>query len=321
MAKRQEIGTFWVGGALGWVEALCLTSMWRQGHRVHLFSYGRPQNVPECVKWHDAREIFDIDRIFVHQRTRTPSAHSDIFRMKMFQQTEMIWADVDFLQIKPLSIGKPYIFAPETKAKNSIFGNSVLLLPKESETLKRVTERFDEIIAGDHDYKSRLILADSPAGAFETGMPAESLDMYIAEFGPVLLTRHLKETGEDQYALPSHYFYPLGPAQTGKLVYDSYDDVSARLPEGCYGIHLWSTRFKNYLQHKSAYRFPNRLMASYIIQMAAKNRVNFLALPADRPHERIGTASTKEAEAESDIEILDDLEEVIELAEKLTPEG
>jgi hypothetical protein len=99
MAVPRALASLWIGGPLGFLEVLCLKAMVHFGHDVTLYSYGPVANVPDGVVHKNAQDVFACDFILVHQRTLTPSAHSDIFRLKLMQQTDDIWVDLDFLLI------------------------------------------------------------------------------------------------------------------------------------------------------------------------------------------------------------------------------
>ncbi|MDO5527805.1 MAG: hypothetical protein Q4F71_00210 [Paracoccus sp. (in: a-proteobacteria)] len=288
MTKLREIGTFWVAGALGWMEVLSLSTMLARGHKVTLFSYGPVANLPEGVIWRDAREIFDTDRIFVHGAMRTPSAHSDIFRMKMFAQTDMVWMDLDFLLLRPLATEAAFIFAPEGPTEAHSIGNSVFRLPENSQTLARALEYFEGVVSGRRRYRSEMLYEDAPGGAFGSGLPAQALDMHIATFGPLLMNRLLKATGEVAQQMPWSSFYPFDASQLGAFVFRSFKEVWADIPKDGYGIHLWATFSKQYLTHRSAFNDTERLMNSFLIEMCRKYRVNFLTLPCEHPRVRIG---------------------------------
>jgi len=96
MTALRPLATLWIGGPLGFLEVLCLKAMMAQGHDVLLYSYGPVANIPEGVDHRDAQEIFPSDFILVHERTKTPSAHSDIFRLNLMKKTTAIWVDLDF---------------------------------------------------------------------------------------------------------------------------------------------------------------------------------------------------------------------------------
>lgn len=285
--NKPEIGTFWVGGGLGWIEILAMRSWLEQGHDVTLFSYSPLQYVPEGVTWRDAREIFNTEHIFVHSRTRTPSCHSDIFRMKMLRDSNMIWMDLDFILLKSFALEKEFFFAPEKESNPDAIGNSVLKLPSNSQTLKNSLCMFEDIISGNHSYDTEVLFDRSSSGAFQTGLPAMAVDMYIADFGPVLLSKSLKDTGEIAHASPYSTVFPIDIKDTKFLLERSYDSVIKDLPPETFGVHLWATRFKNYLGKLSVFRNTEQLLKSFIIHLAQEHRVNFLSLPALNPSDRI----------------------------------
>lgn len=274
---------------MGWLEVLAMKTWLEHGHDVTVFSYEPIDILPDGVEWVDAREIFPTDRIFIHKRTATPSCHADIFRAKMLQQTDMIWMDLDFLLIKSFNSESEFVFSPEKSDAPQGIGNSVLKLPPDSPALKLMLDKFDKVVSGEHSYDSSLILEDSVYGAFGTGLPAENLDMYIAEFGPALLSNVLKQTGEIAHASNWDKFYPLSIKDTLHLAGVSYEEVMENLSPEAYGVHLWATRFKHSLA-KASYKPTEKAYNSFIIKMANKYRVNYLALPCLQPENRLNSS-------------------------------
>ena len=61
MVRVREAGTLWIGGALSWMEQLCLKSFVDKGQKITLFHYEDIPNVPEGVILRDGREILDTD--------------------------------------------------------------------------------------------------------------------------------------------------------------------------------------------------------------------------------------------------------------------
>ena len=103
----------WVGGPLTALERLSLTSYLRQGHPVHLYTYGRPANVPKGLTIKDAATILPCP---AGEDGNTVAARfSDRCRSKLLFERGGIWSDIDVVCVKPLEFarGMDYFFASE----------------------------------------------------------------------------------------------------------------------------------------------------------------------------------------------------------------
>ncbi len=85
MARLREVGTLWIGGALSWMEQLCLKSFVDQGQKITLFSYEDIPNVPEGVIRRDGREILDTDNFMKYEKKDSFALFADLFRLHMIQ--------------------------------------------------------------------------------------------------------------------------------------------------------------------------------------------------------------------------------------------
>jgi len=96
MAKEYRIGALWIGGALSYLERLCLKSFVDAGQHVVLYTYGAVQNVPDGVEIADGNDVIEMQDALRHKRTGSPALQSDLFRYHMLAQNDdMIWTDTD----------------------------------------------------------------------------------------------------------------------------------------------------------------------------------------------------------------------------------
>jgi hypothetical protein len=287
MTTPRALASLWIGGPLGFLEVLCLKSMVAFGHSITLYSYGPVGNVPDGVIHKDAQEVFPCDFILVHRRTMTPSAHSDIFRLKLMQQTQVIWVDLDFLLTRPLDLTHEFIFAPELEDRPDYIGNSVFCLPATSqalaECLKVGQKALDQV--GDAPYETQISTA-----SFGTDLPAVGLAMGISDLGPVLVSRHLKATGEDQHRLPRRSFYPIGINDLRCLIEQPKAEIDALLGDGVYGVHMWATRFKHFLAPNRMKNLSRKMTGTWLIDQCERYDVVIGDLPSLKPDERVGDA-------------------------------
>lgn len=286
MAVPRALASLWIGGPLGFLEVLCLKAMVHFGHDVTLYSYGPVANVPDGVVHKNAQDVFACDFILVHQRTLTPSAHSDIFRLKLMQQTDDIWVDLDFLLIRPLDLTNTFVFAPELEDRPDYIGNSVFRLPAESRTLAACLQVGQTALDGVGDAP---FAAQVSTDCFGTNLPAVGLTMGISDLGPALISRHLKATEEDQHRLPRHSFYPIGINALRCLIEEPKADIDAVLGDDVYGVHMWATRFKHFLAPNRMKNLSRKMAGTWLIDQCEKYDVTINDLPALKPDERVGT--------------------------------
>lgn len=285
MSQPRELAALWIGGPLGFLEVLCLKGMVHHGHRVTLYSYGPVANVPEGVEHRDAQEVFPSEFILVHKRTLTPSAHSDIFRLKLMQQTDAIWVDLDFLPVRALDLSETYVFAPELEDRPDYIGNSVFRLPPESAALRACLAIGQEVL----DRVGTAPFADQvSAAAFGTDLPAVTLQMGISDLGPVMISRQLAASGEDSHRLPRRLFYPIGINDLRDLIERPKEEIDALLGEDVYGVHMWATRFKHFLAPNRMKNLSRKMAGTWLIEQCARYGVTIGDLPALKPEDRVG---------------------------------
>lgn len=234
--KLPVLATLWIGSSLSFLEVMCLKSMLRQGHHVVLYSYQDVANVPEGVECRDANEIFAPGVIFVHERTKTPAIHADMFRLRLLQKTDYIWVDADVLFLKPLTDAESHVFAWEFEGS---IGNSILRLPRSSEALAFMWQDIETLLEQVEDK-----LQTGQLRAFNTPYEARSLQVFISTFGPKVVTAALQKSGEITHARPKESFYLFGIGQVRNFVLRPQLVLNA-VTEATIGLHLWSSRLDN----------------------------------------------------------------------------
>ena len=75
MSARVEpvLNSLWSGGDLPLLHVGCLLSAVRCGHRMRLFCYERPSNLPDSIETAEAGDILDPARIMRHRGSGSPS--------------------------------------------------------------------------------------------------------------------------------------------------------------------------------------------------------------------------------------------------------
>ena len=103
----------WIGGPLSTLERLSLNSFVRNGHEVHLYTYGRPANTPKGLVIKDAGEILPAPAGDVGPAALI--SFSERFRIKLLHERGGIWSNIDVVCVKPLEFaaGMDSFFASE----------------------------------------------------------------------------------------------------------------------------------------------------------------------------------------------------------------
>ncbi|HEX8571243.1 MAG TPA: hypothetical protein VF759_00675 [Allosphingosinicella sp.] len=115
--------------------------MLRQGHRLTLYGYDRPDGVPDGVEIADAAAILPRQRVIRH-RGGSPSLFSNLFRYELQRRGLGTWIDSDVYLLAPLDGERPYLFGLEAPG---VINGAVLRLPPDSPMLPPLIALFDEL--------------------------------------------------------------------------------------------------------------------------------------------------------------------------------
>lgn len=246
----KSVASLWIGERLGPIELASIRSFQRQGHVFTLFAYEPLENCPEDVILRDAREILDIGRIVLHQKTQSSALHSDLFRYALIAKTDFLWTDLDIVALRPFDFPSDYIFGYE--AENWLNG-AVFCLPKTSSALAKLcsvhadTRGIPPYLTGIR--KAKYGLRNLISG----GLPITRWPW--GSIGPRLITLELRASGEISHALPIPAFYSLPMDQAGRFA-DPAGYSAAEAPSEAYGLHLWASKLTRYVNEKYDGAFP-----------------------------------------------------------------
>jgi len=257
LTDLPRIASLWIGGALSWLEQLCLRSFVDAGHDVTLYSYEPIANLPHGIANADAGDIFRTDGIIRHTRTGSPAIHADVWRLYLLQKTDSIWVDSDVYCYRPFDFAQPHVFGLE---KPGLVCNAVAGLPSDSPALAALLRYFGAEVSH--------IAGDAPSGAHLGDMPWGST-------GPGAFTDALNESGEITFAQPQSVFYPVSFRDRNKMILSRFR-IEDWLREDTCGIHLWARRMKPRLAEKENNR-PRR--GSFLDQLLRKHGIE----PAKAP--------------------------------------
>ena len=229
-----SVATLWIGGALGWVEQLCLQSMLAQGHNVILYSYEPISDVPNGVECRDARSIWEPEPGLLEKTA--PSFIADIFRIWLMHKTDEIWVDADILCVKPLELDEDGFLIGYTPWHAEV-NNAVMRLPKGSAALDLLTR-----YVTDPEMKPSW-LRPALRQRIENYDGDERLAYLFATkrsiLGPRALTHCLHQTGELQHAKEPDVLSPV-PWQFVQVLFNPFGGYAEWMSENTRAVHLWS---------------------------------------------------------------------------------
>lgn len=305
MAREREVGTLWIGGALSWMEVLCLKSFVDMGQKITLFSYEDIPNVPEGVIRRDGREIIDTDNFMKYEKKDSFALFADLFRLHMIKSCPgMIWIDTDVYCHAPMTYDSDYVFGFELPGSDRV-NNAILGMPAESDLLAQMIAFTDDHYAIPDFIKPTL--RDEYIAAAERGDPVHVSQQPWGVWGPMMVTHFVHKLGLLDKVQPMAAFYPVPFPERTRMIRNA-KKVEARFTEETTAVHLWASN-----KRELGLRFngiPRE--ESYLAQILAKHGVD----PAVDPIKSRGRL-VFDADPAQNPDVLDQigLTEVAELAD------
>ena len=232
-----HIASFWTGSDLSFVEVLAAQSFLDAGHRFTLYTLDEVANVPKGIEIKNARDIlapgFEVGPGLAHNN----AVYSDIFRLRMIQETGAIWVDMDAYCLRRFVFPSEYVYGNASRQKKG-FGieNGVLGLPKDSPCLTSMLD---------------FLLSDQPIPPFFNGPRrkalserAQRLESWGVESfkymttGPRTLDHFVRAYELEVYAMPSTVFYP-GPNISSMAILDPSVPDSVYELEETRSVHIY----------------------------------------------------------------------------------
>jgi hypothetical protein len=231
----------WIGGNLGPVAVACLTSFVRHGHRVVLYCYDPPKDVPEGVELADAEKIVPFDRAIRHKRTGSYAVFADLFRYELQRRGLGLWIDCDFYCVRPIFFDQEYVFGWQSRDQ---VNNAALRLPAESRLVAELIGLFDRatpIFPWLDESEQRKLRERKFAGErFDLS------DLPWGSAGPRALTYLVRTLGLIQHAMKPTVFYPL-PAREAPKLLRADADIGRFLTPATLTVHLWNEALRHHL--------------------------------------------------------------------------
>lgn len=239
-----DVASLWVGPELSWMEQICLMSFVAKGHRTILYSYEDVKSVPDGVEMRDANEVMPSTNIIYHANTGSPAFHSDIFRLRMLDQTDFLWIDTDAYCVKPFEKTDSGFFFGWITDKRRILNTGVLKLPKNSQTLQsmlNLTKDEYPIPPWASEQRRHELKRLKEAG---NGVHMSLMAWGVC--GPEALHFFANENDEVEYAFEGHVLYPV-PFSSTRSFHRPHlkKGVMNAIKEDTLSVHLWGRRFRN----------------------------------------------------------------------------
>jgi len=271
MAQDYQIGALWIGGALSFMEQLCLKSFVDAGHHVKLYTYGQVDHIPEKIEVADANEVLTMDSIIRHTRTGSPAPQADRFRYHMLAQNDrIIWADTDAYCVKPFTTPNGHFYGWESEHH---VNNGVLGLPRDSDTLGELLAftsdeyAIPEWLPGPEQDRLRALK--------DAGEPVGVGDQEWGAWGPRALTWFLHKTGEIRHALPRTALYPIS-FKDRRLLVKPNAGADQHITADTLSIHFYGRRIRKRLQEaEGGTPHPDSLIGQLLVKHGVK--------PSDAP--------------------------------------
>ncbi len=272
MAREREVGTLWIGGALSWLEQLCLKSFVDHGQKITLFSYEDIPNVPEGVIRRDGREILNTETFLKYEKKDSFALFADLFRLHMIHQNPgMIWVDTDVYCHRPLDYDSDYVLGFELPGGHRV-NNAVLGMPAESAMMAALLEYTSDPFAIP-PFLSAAQTATYRAAAAK-GAPVHISQQPWGVWGPLMITHFVHALGLAEKVMPLEAFYPvtfpdrLMFLRRASLAQSSITDQTTAL-------HLWASNKRELgLRHNGV--APK---GSFLDQLLGKHGVRAEAAP------------------------------------------
>jgi hypothetical protein len=228
----------WIGESIGPVERACMSSVVRQGHRVSLYCYQRPDGVPAGVELCDAGAILPR-HVLIRQAGGNVALFADRFRLELQRRGLGIWVDCNVYLLAPLRPTGP-IFVGEDGAGG--LETCVLRLAQESPLLAGLLDLFrEETVPQWLPLPARLQAHWRRLTAGRTGVAR----MPAASVGRTALTRLADAHALIGTALPASAFCPV-PAQRADWIIDPSLSLDRMVAPDTIALHLWGDRIGSY---------------------------------------------------------------------------
>ncbi|HEX9953715.1 MAG TPA: hypothetical protein VGB48_00685 [Allosphingosinicella sp.] len=212
--------------------------MLRQGHRLALYCYRKPQGVPAGVELRDAAAVLPESAILRHQ-SGSIALFSDRFRYELQRRGAGTWVDTDVYLLKPLPSEQPYLFGEE---EPGVINTGVLRLPPDSPLIPPLLALFDEKTV---PFWLPLRPRAAALWRLKTGGRSGLSRMPWGSAGPRAITALAKRDGSARLAFPAEVLHPV-PWQDAAWIRNPQISLEEKVTERTVSLHLWNERIKHF---------------------------------------------------------------------------
>ena len=238
MARVREVGTLWIGGALSWLEQLCLKSFVDQGQKITLFSYEDIPNVPEGVIRRDGREVLNTENFIKYEKKDSFALFADQFRLHMIHQNPgMIWVDTDVYCHRPMDYDSDYVMGFELPGGHRV-NNAVLGMPADSPLMAALLDYTSDPFAVPPFLSAAQTNAYRASAA--RGEPVHVSQQPWGVWGPLMITHFVHALGLQREVMPLEAFYPVTFPDRMAFVRRA-SLAAAKITPQTTALHLWAS--------------------------------------------------------------------------------
>ena len=272
MARVREVGTLWIGGALSWLEQLCLKSFVDRGQKITLFSYEDIPNVPEGVIRRDGREVLDTDDFIKYEKKDSFALFADLFRLHMIHQNPgMIWVDTDVYCHRPMDYDSDYVLGFELPGQHRV-NNAVLGMPADSPLMAALLDFTSDRFAIPPFLSA--VQTNTYRAAAERGDPVHVSQQPWGVWGPLMITHFVHALGLQRQVMPLEAFYPV--TFPDRMTFMRRASLAAsKITPHTTALHLWASNKREMgIRHNGL--APK---GSYLEQLLIKHGIRAEAAP------------------------------------------
>ena len=268
----REVGTLWIGGALTWLEQLCLKSFVDEGQRITLFAYHDIPNVPAGVVRRDGREILQADQFLKYEKKDSVALFADLFRLHMLRACPgLIWVDTDVYCHRPMTYPGQVVMGFE-RTDGRYVNNAVLGLPADHPMLDAMLAFTEDL----HPIPRWLgpKARDAYRAAAEAGAPVPVTQQAWGTWGPLMVSHFAKRFDMLAQVQPVDAFYPVSFPDR-QTFFKPPRRVERYLTPQTTALHLWASNKRKIGKHHHGLPPPG----SYLARLCQRHGIDAAAAP------------------------------------------
>jgi hypothetical protein len=213
-----------------------MRSVLRQGHKLDLYCYSKPDGVPAGVTLRDAAGILPHSSIIRHH-SGSVSLFSNRFRYELQRRSLGTWLDCDAYLVRPLDDTSDYLIGEFEPGR---INGGVMRLPPESPILAPLIEIFEEkAVMPWVPWRARLPAHWRLITSGRVGLSK----LPWGSAGPEALTYLSRAHGLADVAVPPEVLYPVR-WQEADWILDPGRTLEDIVTPRTVSVHFWNERIK-----------------------------------------------------------------------------